>query len=284
MSYTTLISTTQLAESSKQSNWVIFDCRASLFDFDAGLHAYNEGHIPNSHYCDLENDLSSNITANTGRHPLPDFKKFVDKLQSWGVNNQSQVVVYDDVGGALAVRLWWQLRTLGHKNVALLDGGITQWIKQEKALSTESTTTKQSTFIPIVDENAWLSTKQIEQNLTSKSFVILDARTPERYRGEEEPIDPVAGRVPNALNRAFQLNLGQDGLFLSADELQKQFADIIKKVPQQSAENIVHLCGSGVTACHNMLAMEVAGLTGSRLYAGSWSEWIRDTNRPIATG
>jgi len=292
MSYTTLVSTKILEQNLDDSNWVIFDCRASLFDHDAGRRAYDEGHIPSSYYCALENDLSSEITATTGRHPLPDFDIFIKKLEEWGIANnprtQSQVVVYDDAGGAIAVRFWWQLRALGHTKVAVLDGGIPKWKEEGRTLITKIQNITQdiakAKFIAKIDNNTWLSTEQVEQNLRSKSFVILDARTPERYRGEDEPIDPIAGRIPSSINHAFQLNLDENGLFLSADKLRQQFESIIKQAPEQSVENIVHLCGSGVTACHNMLAMEIAGLIGSRLYAGSWSEWIRDKNRPISVG
>ncbi len=288
MSYMTLISTDELAQGLSQEmdkpNWIIFDCRSHLIDHSAGLKAYQDGHIPNAIFCSLETDLSSPITETTGRHPLPDFNEFIKKLGNWGVNDQTQVIAYDDVGGAFAVRLWWQLRTFGHNKVAVLDGGIPQWIKEEKPLNQELPENIAKTFTATIDKSAWLNTDQIEKNLEAKIFTVLDARTPERYRGESEPIDTVAGRIPDSINRAFQLNLGEDGLFLKADELQKQFESIIKQTPNQCASDIVHLCGSGVTACHNMLAMEIAGLTGSKLYAGSWSEWIRDTKHPVAVG
>jgi len=284
MSFTTIISTDELSRHMDNPNWVIFDCRSHLTDHSAGLKAYQDGHIPNAIFCSLETDLSSAITKTTGRHPLPDFDKFIKKLGDWGVDNQTQVIVYDDVGGAFAVRLWWQLRTFGHNKVAILDGGIPQWIKEEKPISQGIPETTSKTFTATIDKSTWLNTHQIEQNLEIKTFTLLDARTPERYRGELEPIDTVAGRIPNSINRAFQLNLGEDGLFLNADELQKQFASIINQTPNQSPKDIVHLCGSGVTACHNMLAMEIAGLTGSKLYAGSWSEWIRDPIHPVSVG
>ena len=284
--YSTLISTDALNENFHKADWVVFDCRSSLIDHDAGLRAYTEGHIPNAFFCDLEKDLSSPISETSGRHPLPDFDLLIKKLEHWGVDNQTQVVVYDDMGGALAVRLWWQLRTFGHHKVAVLNGGIPQWLKEGKMLSQDIPKLADSaglSFTAKVDKNAWLSTAQLEENLSTKAYTVLDARTPERYRGESEPIDTVAGRIPYSLNRAFQLNLDDSGLFLDTKTLHQQFELILKQVPAQSPENIVHLCGSGVTACHNMLAMEIAGLSASKLYAGSWSEWIRDRNRPIAT-
>ncbi|MCF6189787.1 MAG: sulfurtransferase [Cocleimonas sp.] len=284
MTYTALISIDDLAKNLHKPDWIIFDCRSSLLNPEAGLKAYQKDHIPSAIFCSLETDLSSPITENTGRHPLPDFDEFIQKLGDWGVDNQTQVIAYDDVGGAFAVRLWWQLRTFGHEKVAILDGGIPQWIKEGKSLSQELPTISPKIFTANINNNTSLSTEQILHNIEAQTFTILDARTPERYRGESEPIDTVAGRIPDSINRAFQLNLGDDGLFLSADELQKQFTTIIKQTPNQSATDIVHLCGSGVTACHNMLAMEIAGLSGSKLYAGSWSEWIRDDQRPVATG
>lgn len=284
MAYETLIDCQTLAHHVENPDWRIFDYRSSLVDHNAGRKAYQKGHIPHAIFCDMETDLSSPVTETSGRHPLPDFDLFSKKLGDWGINEQTQVVAYDDVGGAFAVRLWWQLRTLGHNNVAILDGDITQWIKQGKPLSTAITKPQPGTFKAVVEYGSWLETEQIEKNLQAQSFIVLDARTPERFRGESEPIDTVAGSIPNSINRPFQLNLDKEGLFLPAEKLQHHFADIIKQAPKNKAENIIHLCGSGVTACHNMLAMEIAGLSGSKLYAGSWSEWIRDKNRPIATG
>lgn len=284
MIYSTIISTQDLESNLKRDNWVVFDCRSSLLDHDAGFKAYSDGHISNAIFCHLENDLSSSVTPTTGRHPLPDNDKFIEKLGDWGVDKQTQVVVYDDVGGAFAVRLWWQLRTLGHNKVAVLDGGIPQWKKEGKSLVKNTPKPSQKTFIAKVDKNASLSTEQVQLNIEKQTFTLLDARTAERYRGESEPIDTVAGRIPKSLNHAFQLNLNEEGLFLNGKHLKIQFNKILKQTANQSASDVVHLCGSGVTACHNMLAMEIAGLKGSRLYAGSWSEWIRDSKRPIATG
>lgn len=284
MTFTTLISTDALEANLCQSDWVIFDCRSSLVDQNAGKEAYRKGHIPQAIYCHLEDDLSSPVTPHTGRHPLPDFKQLSEKLSNWGVGSNTQVVVYDDAGGAYAVRLWWQLRTLGHEKVAILDGGIPQWISEGKALTQDICQPSPQTFMPRVDNSAWLETQQVLENLADRQLTILDARTPERFRGESEPIDSVAGRIPGSLNRPFQANLNEQGLFLSAEKLRDQFESILQQVPENSAKNVVHLCGSGVTACHNQLAMEIAGLPGSKLYIGSWSEWITDPQRPIATG
>ncbi|WP_333877665.1 sulfurtransferase [Methylobacter sp.] len=276
MTYTTLISTETLHQQLNNSNWIIVDCRFSLADTEAGAKAYRHGHIPNARYADLDKDLSSTITDFTGRHPLPNFALLAKKLGDWGISNTSQVVAYDDAGGAFAGRLWWLLRFMGHDKVAVLDGGIKQWQKQGLPITTTLPIVKPVIFRPYLDEAAWLSALQVQNGIAKKSICLIDARTPERYRGKQEPIDPVAGHIPYALNRAFQLNLDSNGLFLAPEQLRKQFKQLIGATePQQ----VVHYCGSGVTACHNLLAMEHAGLSGSKLYAGSWSEWIRNKNR-----
>jgi thiosulfate/3-mercaptopyruvate sulfurtransferase len=279
MRYTTLISADILNQHLNDPNWIIFDCRFSLADADVGAKAYRQSHLPNARYAHLNKDLSSEVTDLTGRHPLPSFSLLTQKLGQWGVTNQSQVVAYDDVGGAFAGRLWWLLRCMGHEKVAVLDGGIKQWQKQGYALTTTLPVIEPAIFRMYLDENQWLNAAQVRDKLAARTIKLIDARTPERYRGEQEPIDPVAGHIPSALNRAFQLNLDANGLFLSADALREQFKQLLHNTP---SEQTVHMCGSGVTACHNLLAMEYAGLTGSKLYAGSWSDWIRDKNRSVA--
>lgn len=281
MTYTTLISTATLDQQLNNANWIIVDCRFSLADTEAGAKAYRHGHIPNARYAHLDKDLSSTITDFTGRHPLPNFALLANKLGDWGITNTSQVVVYDDAGGAFAGRLWWLLRCMGHDKVAVLDGGIKHWQKQGLAVTTTLPAVKPATFRPYMNYGAWLNALQVQNSMAKKSICLIDARTPERYRGEQEPIDPVAGHIPGALNRAFQLNLDGNGLFLSAEKLREQFRQLIGAT---TPEQVVHYCGSGVTACHNLLAMEYAGLTGSKLYAGSWSEWIRNKNRTVAKG
>jgi len=279
MTYSTLVSAESLHQQLNHPDWIIIDCRFSLADTEAGAKAYRHGHIPNARYAHLDKDLSSAITDFTGRHPLPNFALLAKKLGDWGVTNTSQVVVYDDAGGAFAGRLWWLLRCMGHDKVAVLNGGIKQWQKQGLPVTTTLPTVKPATFRPYLNDVAWLNAVQVQNSLAQKTICLIDARTPERYRGKQEPIDPVAGHIPGALNRAFQLNLDSNGLFLSAEQLREQFNQLIgTTVPEQ----VVHYCGSGVTACHNLLAMEYAGLTGSKLYAGSWSEWIRNKNRAVA--
>ena len=279
MSYTTLVSASVLATNLDYPNWRIFDCRFSLTDVTAGHRAYRQGHIPGAVYADLNQDLSAPVKSYTGRHPLPDFKLLVKKLGDWGVNNRSQIVVYDDANGAFAGRMWWLLRCMGHTDVALLDGGIRAWQAQGYAVTTTLPQVAASQFRAYLDPKQWLSAAEVEDGLASRNIKLIDARTPERYAGQQEPIDPVAGHVPKALNRPFQHNLDKNGLFRPAEQLRRQFNELITAWP---AEQVVHMCGSGVTACHNLLAMEHAGLTGSKLYAGSWSEWITDKNRPVA--
>lgn len=281
MTYDTLISASELNAHLNDNKWVIFDCRFSLANTELGATAYRHGHIPQARYAHLDKDLSSAITGFTGRHPLPDFNQLAKKLGTWGISNNTQVVVYDDAGGAFAGRMWWLLRCLGHEKVAVLNGGFPHWLKQGYPVTTVLPTVQSTIFRAYLNDNLWLSARQVEDGLARREITVLDARTPERYRGEQEPIDPVAGHIPYALNRPFQLNLERTGLFLSAEVLRQQFTQFLgKSLPAQ----VVHYCGSGVTACHNLLAMEVAGLRGSKLYAGSWSEWIRDKNRRVVCG
>lgn len=280
MNFNTLISTALLARHLDDPDWVVFDCRFSLADSKAGLNHYEKAHIPNAIYAHLDHDLSSPITTTSGRHPLPDFSLLAKKLGHWGVGNHSQVICYDDAGGAFAGRMWWLLRCLGHDQAAVLNGGMNQWKKESRVLASETPAIKGNLFQPCINDTFWLEAEEVRSGFENQSILLLDARTPERYRGEQEPIDPVAGHIPGAVNRPFQSNLDGDGLFLSARELRRQFEELIQET---SPENVVHMCGSGVTACHNLLAMETAGLKGSRLFAGSWSEWIRDAGRPVST-
>jgi len=281
MSYQTIVSAEVLAQNLDNPNWVILDCRDSLMDKEFGYKSYLEGHIPSASYCYLYDDFSSPITHRTGRHPPPKVDKLVEKLGKWGINENTQVVFYDDMSGAFAGRMWWQLRVLGHQNVAVLDGGLKNWLAQDRTLTTEIIEPVRKEFAVDFNPDQLITVNQVSKNIEEKNFSLLDARAAPRYRGEVEPIDPIAGHVPNALNRDFTMNLDEHGLFLSADELKQQFEPIVDQAPNQQ---VVHMCGSGVTACHNMLAMEIAGLSGSKLYLGSWSEWIADPSRPLATG
>lgn len=291
--YSTLISVGQLSSliASGTENLVVWDCRFNLMDTALGARLYGDSHIPGAHYIDLDNDLSSPITPLTGRHPLPDFTALVDKLAQSGVSPDSQVVVYDDCGGAMAGRAWWLLRVMGHEAVAVLDGGFPAWNAANLSVSSVVPKSAPESAPGSVSEAqagnliAKLAAEMIvtleQLSEAASENTLIDARTSERFRGEQEPIDPVAGHIPGAINRPLQLNLNSDGCFKPAQQLRLEWTELLANTP---AEQVIHYCGSGVTACHNYLAMEVAGLTGSRIYAGSWSEWIRDPQRPVATG
>ncbi len=278
MRYTTILTAETLHQNLANPDWVIMDCRFSLSNPQSGELAYRQGHLPQARYAHLNNELSSMLGSLTGRHPLPNFKVLSEKLGAWGIHSRSQVVVYDDVNGAFAGRLWWLLRCLGHDHVAVLDGGVTHWRHLGLPMTTRLPRIKAADFRPYLNQAQWLTATDVQTGLSRKTICLLDARTPERYQGIQEPIDPVAGHIPSALNRPIQNNLAPNGLFLSAAQLKQQFKQLIGN---HSAEQVVHYCGSGVTACHNVLAMEYAGLSGSKLYAGSWSDWISNKNRPI---
>ena len=268
MIYRTLVSAEILGQQINNPDWVIIDCRFSLTDSESGAKAYRMGHIPHARYAHLNTDLSSAITDTSGRHPLPDFNLLAKKLGLWGITNKSQVIVYDDANGAFAARLWWLLRCLGHDSVAILDGGINHWHWQRQGmpLTTILPSIKPKDFRAYITDSCWLTATQVTNGLATRKILVVDARTVERFRGEQEPVDPAAGHIPKEINRAFQLNLGKNGLFLDRNELQRQFMDLLGPY---SPEQTVHICGSGVTACHNLLAMEYAGLSGSKLYPGS---------------
>ena len=277
--YKTLINTPNLVARLGQKDQIIFDCRFNLADPSAGEQAYQAGHIPGAFYLHLDPDLSSPIRADTGRHPLPDIKNFANKLAAYGLNRNTQVFVYDDNSGAFAGRTWWLLRWLGHEAVAVLDGGLTAWITAGGVLEqTQAHKPEQvGNFQAQTQPDYFLTTAVLSQ---PHPYQLIDARSAERFRGELEPIDPIAGHIPGALNHPLTDNLS-NGQFKSPETLKQEWE---AKLAGKSAREIVHMCGSGVSACHNLLAMEIAGLSGSRLYVGSWSEWIRDLKRPIATG
>lgn len=278
--FDTLVETEVLAAHLHDPAWVVFDCRSVLTDPSAGERAYAAGHIPGARHLHLERDLSSPITPETGRHPLPDPEALAHKLGAAGVGKGIQVVAYDDAGGAYAARLWWLLRWLHHPEVAVLNGGWQQWLKEQRPTDTEVPKPVPRDF-PYggADRGLWLSTDQVLQMVQGRrKGLLLDARGPIRFRGEEEPIDPVAGHVPGAMNLPFTANLAEDGRFSAPATLRHRFEAALGKF---SPDQAVSMCGSGVTACHNLLAMELAGMKDAKLYAGSWSEWIRDPAHPV---
>lgn len=276
----TLISAAELADQA-DANWRLFDCRFDLRNRRYGRDAYASGHLPGAVYLDLEEDLSGPLSGLNGRHPLPDPQLLAAKLGSLGVTTGTQVVAYDDAGGMFAARLWWLLRWLGHPTVALLDGGIQAWASSGRALSQDVPAFTARVFSPRLQPALHVDATYVHGHLDDPALCLIDARAPDRFRGENETLDPVGGHIPGAINRFFRDNLSPDGLFKPAAQLQEEFGTLIKG---GDAHRVIHQCGSGVTACHNILAMEVAGLTDSRLYAGSWSEWCADPARPVATG
>ncbi len=280
MTYTTIVAREVLAQHLDDPAWVIFDCRFDLADLDAGERAYGASHIPNARHAHLERDLSGTKRPSTGRHPLPEPYVLSRKLGEWGVNKAKQVVAYDDAGGAMAARLWWLVRWLGHDAVAVLDGGFERWREEGRPVTPEPPRIEATSFAPQPRTQAWVNTAFVESTLNNKGHVLVDARARPRFSGAEEPIDPVAGHIPGALNRPFTMNLDASGEFLPPEQLNKAFGKLLRNA---TPTRVVHMCGSGVTACHNLLAMEIAGLAGSHLYAGSWSEWITDSDRPRET-
>lgn len=281
--FTTLISATELAQNIDDPNWVVLDCRHDLTDLNAGRSAYAEGHLPRASFAHLDFDLSGNkiddIGAFRGRHPLPDRDLFVAKLRAWGINNNTQVVSYDAQGGFYAARLWWMLRWVGHTAVAVLDGGYQAWLATEQTVTTGMPETRRGTFHEQAPLVRLASVHDVQSNIMSRQRTLVDARSPDRFRGENETLDPVGGHIPGAINRFFKDNLQADGRFKPAEQLHAEWSALIG-----DPRNAIMQCGSGVTACHNLLALEVAGMTGAALYAGSWSEWCLDPRRPVATG
>ncbi len=278
--YTTLISAEQLAVAIDRC--VVVDCRHDLLIHDAGFAAYEEGHIPGAFFLHQDDDIAGEKTGSNGRHPLPTRDELEGVLQRIGLKKGQQLVTYDGQGGMYAGRLWWMAKWLGHEHVAVLDGGIAAWIKMGFPQSKHSpdhphkgTFTQAPSLMPSV------TVAEVEANLKTHEFQVLDARAAERYRGEVEPIDPRAGHIPGAINRPFQTNLRPDGIFKPAEVLSAEFRALLNG---RAPSEFVHQCGSGVTACHNLLAMEHAGLKGSRLYPGSWSEWVADPARVAALG
>lgn len=259
----------------------IFDCRFALADPSQGRRWYSEGHVPGAVFADLDEHLASPIGPTTGRHPLPDADKVIELMRRSGVDARTEVIACDDVGGGFAVRLWWLLRWLGHGSVKLLDGGLPAWRAAGGTMTRAVPSYAPSDFAGSPNHALWVSTEEIEDRLTHGEVQIVDARAAERFRGEVEPIDPVAGHIPGAINLPLTENLDSNGCFLSPGQLRKRFTNALGDTPP---ERVAHSCGSGVNACHNLFAMELAGLTGSLLYAGSWSEWIRSQERSVAIG
>ncbi|WP_460097685.1 sulfurtransferase [Pseudomonas sp. S3_C01] len=278
-----LISPQALEQRRSQPGLVILDCRFALEDPDYGQRSYAEGHIAGAAFADLERDLSGPVTKGvTGRHPLPESGALIERLKAWGIDNDSDVVLYDDGPGAYAARAWWLLAWLGKRDgVYILDGGLKAWHAAGLPLSLDPPQNSRGTFSGAPDASLVLSAQALHQRLGQADMTLLDARALPRFKGEVEPIDPIAGHIPGAQCAAFTDNLGADGRFLPADQLKQRFAE---KLGERSPTDLVAYCGSGVTACHNLFALCLAGYPLGRLYAGSWSEWINDPQRGVAKG
>ncbi len=274
--YKTLIDCESLATHLDEPSWVIVDCRFDLADTEAGYQLYLENHIPGALYAHLDNDLSSAPVTDCGRHPLPDVATLTKRFSQMGISNETQVVVYDHVFGAMAGRLWWMLRYMGHESVAVLDGGWQAWQSAGKPVRSGDESCQYRAFTGQANTDDLVLLDDLES-----VTCLLDARDPGRYRGEQEPIDRVPGHIPGARNRFWQQNLAENGCFLMVDELRQSLEGTLGDT---AVSDLVCYCGSGVTACHNILAMVHAGFEQPRLYVGSWSEWCSDAGRPVATG
>ena len=269
---TTLVSTAELAA---HPQWRVFDCRHDLAKPELGEAQYGDGHIPGALFAHLERDLSAAKTGRNGRHPLPDADDFAEWVQKSGLLPADQVVCYDAGNGAMAARLWWMLRWIGHGEVAVLDGGLAKWTREGRPVTSEVPRFTPRKYPLELRPELAVDVGTLERNL--EKCLLLDARAPARYRGEQEPIDPVAGRIKGAQNRFNMENVSPEGTFKPPSILKQDFQSVLKG---RSPAEVIHYCGSGVAACHNLLAMEIAGLSGGKLYAGSWSEWSSDAKRP----
>ena len=281
MPYHALISPTELHPHLDDPRWVIADCRFDLASPSKGLTDYLEAHVPGAVYAHLERDLSGPPSGGDGRHPLPPPPILSATFSRWGIGPGVQVVVYDEEGGSIAGRLWWCLRYLGHNDVAVLDGGMPAWLEMGGPVRSGEERARDARFEPSLQRGLLATAADVLAGLKTRATVLIDSRAPERYRGDEEPLDPVAGHIPGALNRPWRDNILPNGRMRPAQALRAEFERLL--AGREPATAIMY-CGSGVTACHNLLALEHAGLSGGRLYAGSWSEWCSDVSRPIATG
>ena len=280
MSYKTIISEKELKNNVSNNDFIIFDTRCDIKDSGYGIDSYTEGHIENSIFVNVDTDLAREKHQGTGRHPLPEVETFCDKLSHWGMDNNKQVVIYDDAGGAFAGRMWWMLRWLGHEDVAVLDGGLNSWVKNGNKLITSPTLFKKAYFEPAVNNEMIATLRDVENAQHVLNTILLDARSKERYEGINDPVDPIAGHIPGAISHPLGTNLDRTGKFKDKEELKHNFDKISHDLKEKE---IISMCGSGITACHNILALEIAGIKNAKLYVGSWSEWITDPNRTVVT-
>ncbi len=281
MNWETIISVKELSEHIYDPNWILVDCRFDLMDPPWGEEEYRSLHIPGAVYAHVDKDLSGPVTPQTGRHPMPDPDKFYETLARLGISNQTQVIAYDATSGSFAARLWFLLRYFGHNNVAVLDGGLSAWLSAGFSTSSGWEDNPAGQFTGKPHPELIVSTADVESFTLDPTWLLIDSRAQERYTGAQEPIDSKAGHIPGSINRFYGFNLNPDGTFLPGVELRKEFDQLLSGYP---IDKTVIYCGSGVTSAHNLLAMAIAGLPQPKLYAGSWSEWIRDPKHPIATG
>lgn len=279
MSDSCLIQAAGLADRLGDARLAIVDCRFELGKTGQGLRLYEAGHLPGAVFADMDEDLAGPVTAMTGRHPLPSPEAFAGAMARWGIDTQTPVVAYDQGHGAGAARLRWLLKATGHTApIQVLDGGFAAWTAAGLPLST-AVDAREPTAVPARPFSGWLTATAVSEGLATQAIHLVDARGADRFAGQNETIDPVAGHVPGALNRPFLQNLGADGRFKPADVLRREWSALLG---EEEGSRVVAMCGSGITACQNLLALEIAGLAGGQLYAGSWSEWIRDPRRPVA--
>ena len=275
-----LITAADLSAHLNEADWCILDCRFALNDPGQGRRDYAQAHIPNALYAHLDDDLSGPVAAGkTGRHPLPAPASFGATLSEWGIDSQVNVVAYDDGDATIAARLWWMLRWVGHKRAMVLDGGWASWVSMGGRVTGEPGCRRARSCRVRPNRAMVASCAEVDEIRGRSGWLLIDSRTGERFRGESEPVDPVAGHIPGAVNAPFTGNLGSDGRLLPAAALRSRFAGMLGNTAPDKA---VFYCGSGVTAAHQLLALAVAGVEGARLYPGSWSEWIADPRRPVA--
>ena len=278
MSYSTIVSAQELNAIIHDDNVRVFDCRFSLKDPQGGLNNYQAGHLPMAQFADMDTQLSSAMTETSGRHPLPEADTFLAQLKAWGINNDTQVIAYDDISGAFAARLWWMMRWMGHDKVAVLNGGMQQWTEQGYELSQDKVEFAAGNFSGTPNMDWLVDIETVQAELEANKITLIDARAPDRFTGNDKNTDPVPGHVPGAHNLPFGGNLTKDGRFETAEIINQRFLSIIQDQP---LTNVVNMCGSGVTACHNLLAQAVAGMPPTKLFIGSWSQWIKDSSRPV---
>lgn len=281
MALRTLVDVDTLAAHLDDPRWVVLDCRFELTRPTWGEESFAAGHIPGAQYAHLDRDLAAPQTATSGRHPLPEPQAFAALARRWGINEDTQIVVHDQASGVYAARAWWLFRWLGHESVAVLRGGLAAWTASARALTTETTIRACGNFVARAQANWVVNVDDVVDSLESHRLHVVDGRGADRFAGQNETMDPIAGHVPGAVNHPFASNFAADGTWLPEAELRARWETTLQGRP---ANEIVTMCGSGVSACLNLLALETLGIQGARLYTGSWSEWVRDPSRPVATG